>query len=140
MIKILRSPIKSFFSWIFREELNDLHYSITEHRILKKQYEKEISNVTSNENPVSILFKNWADGFFKDHLLNVELSLSVIIEEMRDTNPFLKYCSVKTFNENLKSYCLKKGFILNPYHKAQPDGRILKTISGKVTEMIYIET
>lgn len=140
MIKILRSPFKTFFSWIFREELNNLHYSITEHKILKKQYEKEISNITSEESPVNILFKNWADNFFKDHLLNIELSLPVVLEEMRDTNPFLKYCTLKTFKENLHNYCRKKGFILNPYHKVQPDGRILKTISGKVTEMIYIQT
>lgn len=140
MKNIIRTPFKTFFSWIFREELNDLYYSITEQRILKKQYEKEISNISSEESPVSILFKNWADDYFKGYLLNIELSLPVVVEEMRDTNPFLKYCTLKTFKENLNNYCRKKGFVLNPYHKAQPDGRILKSISGKVTEMIYIQT
>ncbi|MBO6184226.1 MAG: hypothetical protein J6O88_05950 [Chryseobacterium sp.] len=140
MIKSLRKPFKYFFSWIFREELNNLHYSITEHRILKKQYEKEISNITSDESPASILFNNWADDYFKGYLLNIELSLTVVVEEMRETNPFLKYCTIKTFRDNLNNYCLKKGFVLNPFYKAQPDGRILKNISGEVTEMIFIQT
>ncbi|WP_315055193.1 hypothetical protein [Chryseobacterium indoltheticum] len=140
MKNIIRAPLKIFFSWIFREEINDLYYSITEHRILKKQYEKELSNITSQESPVNILFRNWADDYFKEYLLNTELSVQVVVEEMRNENPFLKYCTLKTFKENLKNYCLKKGFVLNPYYKTQPDGRILKTISGKVTEMIYIQT
>lgn len=140
MKNIIRIPLKTFFLWIFREELNKIFYDLTVHKIHFRQYEKEISKVTSDETPVSALFRDWADGFFKDYLLNTDLSLSVVIEEMRNSNHFLKYCTVKTFKENLKKYCLKKGFILNPESRAHPDGRILKTISGKVTEMIYIQT
>ncbi len=140
MIRLIRTPLKSFFFWIFKEEFDKLYYDITVYKMEFKEHEKEISKITSDESPTSILFKNWADDFFRDQLLNIELSLPVVVEEMRNTNPFLKYCTLKTFKENLHKYCRKKGFILNPYYKAQPDGRILKTISGKVTEMIYIET
>jgi hypothetical protein len=140
MKNFIRTPLKSFLSWVFKEELDKLYYDITVHKMQFKQYEKEITKVTSEESPASILFKNWADDYFKEYLLNIELSLPAVVEEMRNTNPFLKYCTLKTFKENLKNYCIKKGFTLNPYHKALPDGRILKTISGKVTEMIYIQT
>ncbi|MFC7345999.1 hypothetical protein ACFQO9_04610 [Chryseobacterium zhengzhouense] len=140
MIKTLRSPLKTFFSWIFREELNDLHYSITEHRILKKQYEKEIKNITSPASPISSLFTEWAEGFFKGDFLDAELVLKDVIDDMRNKNNFLKYCTTKTFKDNLRRYCASKGFSFNPNNMSYADGRIIRTINGKTTEMIYIKT
>lgn len=130
MIKIIRSPFKSFFSWIFREELNDLHYSITEHKILQKQYEKESGNVTSTENPTSILFRDWADEYFRNGFLNSELVLRDVLEDMRGENNFLKYYTTKTFKESLRRYCFAKDYVFKD--------RILKSVNNRIVEIIVI--
>ncbi len=75
-------------------------------------------------------FNNWADSYFTEDKLNIELEKQSLINDIRE-NPNFKLITPSQFKQKLKDYCGLRGFSFNDL--------ILKNNTGKVVEYLKIQ-
>jgi len=86
----------------------------------------------------------WMNDFFADtNNLNCELLKEDIFKRCFETLPANKrsFMSTRKFKSALMMYCQYRGWIFNPELACNDDqGRIMKSIDGKVQEVFYVQT
>lgn len=86
-------------------------------------------------------FKNWADVYFIEEMLNIEIIKQTAYEDYKKETGHNKATS-HGFKKSLKAWCKFMGFEFNPEsHPLMKDGRIMQRLDGsKPLEHIFIKT
>jgi hypothetical protein len=96
------------------------------------------------------VFEGWADGFFSEMItgdngisiyknLDNEFAKDDAFEFFLKATKQSKWSPAK-FKKAISAYCKLKLWVMNPKHMHNSGNRIIKTINGKSTEIIYIDT
>ncbi|MEI7486436.1 MAG: hypothetical protein WCJ72_03325 [Chryseobacterium sp.] len=95
---------------------------------LDYKLEKEFNNVQG------LIFVNWAEQYFNENTLNIEIPKNTMLGDLWDYNPLINFLSSSSFKKKLKWFCELKGLHYDPKE------RIIRNISGKTTEMILVQS
>lgn len=113
---------------------------------IDNQYLSPTNNVTVNNLKASIgdNFIEWADGYFNDENLDVEILREELYSNYEAMIGSRYKVGAKVFKSSLDSYCKIKGWVLNPKEKQGKDGRITRTVIEGIKrtskEVFYIQT
>lgn len=89
---------------------------------------------------MGVVFLEWAEEFFAEKL-NQEVPKVEAFEALKAYNASMKNISVTAFKRQVMRFCEYKGYVFNPKDLINTkDGRILQSVSGKATEMIYLKS
>ena len=86
-------------------------------------------------------FNDWALIYFSQDGGNINTMRSKE-DAMKDfiNSSNVKNWSTQKFTKSLKAFCRKYGYTLNPKDYQNGQGRIIRKLYDKATEMIYVQT
>ena len=83
------------------------------------------------------LLKNWADEYFANDKLNIELRKMEVFEDFVKMTSLKKWSSI-IFWRRLKVWCKYHDYEFNPEEQGSKNGKIVRKFNGKATDFIYI--
>jgi 5S rRNA maturation endonuclease (ribonuclease M5) len=83
-------------------------------------------------------FKHWADVYMAE-FLNKEVVKQVAFENFQQSSN-MKKMTTQRFTQSLKAWAQYSGYIYNPEHMLNKDGRIIGKHDGKTVEMFFVQS
>ena len=87
------------------------------------------------------IFENWASVYFskENGTTDKHITKHDALKDFIESTQQHKWTTHK-FTKALKAFCRYNNYILNPESLLNSDGRIIRKIDGKATEMVYVQT
>ena len=138
----------AFMKVVVNEDLGVSDFSLWLDEDLTESWRKAVEtkkrNSRKEEDMISEIgetFLQWAQSYFIEERLNIEISKPIIYTAYINYSPYAKNTSGVAFKNKLKLFCQLKGWDLNPQKKCNnPDGRIIRSFEGRAEEFFYIAT